>query len=108
MRDISGDDPVTGIENKNIETPKKFVLNQNFPNPFNPATEIKFDVPKQSHIKLSIFDISGKLVETLIDEEMAASSYSITWNAGRYSSGVYFYKLDADGYSDVRKMILTK
>jgi photosystem II stability/assembly factor-like uncharacterized protein len=108
IRDISGDDPMTGIENNNNKEPKRFVLEQNFPNPFNPTTNIKFNIPKASHVTLGVYDITGKLVEILVDKDMAASSYEIVWNANKYSSGVYFYRIDAGDFKDVKRMILVK
>jgi photosystem II stability/assembly factor-like uncharacterized protein len=108
IRDISGDDPMTGVKDNSNEIANKFELQQNFPNPFNPSTSIKFGIPKSSHVKISIYDITGKLIETLIDKDMTASTYEITWNANNYSSGVYFYRLDTEGFSDVKKMILVK
>jgi len=106
---------VTGIIKHKPEIISAFSLFQNYPNPFNPVTTIKFEVPETSHIKLSVFDVTGKLLETLIDREMTASSYEITWNADKYSSGVYFYRLEArqagsstGDYNDIKKMVLIK
>ncbi len=95
-------------------TPSGFSLLQNFPNPFNPATKIRFELPKQSQVKLNVFDITGRLVETLINENLGTGNYEVPWNGGRYSSGVYFYKLDVnpiEGYAkftETKRMILIK
>jgi photosystem II stability/assembly factor-like uncharacterized protein len=86
----------------------KFTLFQNYPNPFNPTTNIKFDIPKSSLVKLVVCDILGKEVETLVNEKLKESSYQVDWNASQYPSGIYFYKLETENYSDVKKMILMK
>jgi hypothetical protein len=92
-----------------IAIPKQFNLAQNYPNPFNPVTTIQFQLPQKSHITLNIYDISGKLVETLLDEKRDAGYHSITWNAERQPSGVYFYRIVTDsGFEDVRKCVMLK
>jgi hypothetical protein len=94
-------------------TPKQFALRANYPNPFNPETTIRFDVASRSHVALRVYDVSGALVRTLVDETKDAGSHVVQWN-GRNdqgnpaSSGVYFYRLTAPGFSDVRKMTLLK
>ncbi len=88
--------------------PSSFVLYQNYPNPFNPATSIKFDIPKTSHVKIVIYDISGKQAAVLADDIMKAGTYSVYWNASNYSSGVYFYVLSSEKYYESRKMVLVK
>jgi flagellar hook assembly protein FlgD len=81
---------------------------QNFPNPFNPSTNIRIDIPKASQVTVKIYDVRGNLVQTLINSELQAGSYSIDWNASEYSSGIYFYRLNAGDYSAVKKMVLMK
>lgn len=88
--------------------PKQFKLNQNYPNPFNPSTIISFDIPVYSHVNIFVIDIMGKLVSTLVDENLSAGSYQIQWNAVKFSSGVYFYKIVTNNYSCVKKLILLK
>lgn len=97
-----------GISQTGTTNPDKFQLYQNYPNPFNPLTKIKFDIPKNGLVTLKIFDISGREVLTVINAQMSAGSYSYEWNASNISSGVYFYRLEASEYSDVKKMILIK
>lgn len=99
---------VTGIEPVAAGMPNKFSLHQNYPNPFNPVTKIKFDISKNSNVKLSIYDITGKEVLKITDAYMTAGSYSYQWNASGFASGIYFYRLDAGNYSEVKKMILVK
>ncbi len=95
------------------EAPKQFALRPNYPNPFNPATTIRFDVATRSHVTLRVYDVSGAVVRTLVDESKGAGWHVVEWN-GRNdagdpaSSGVYFYRLTAPGFSDVRKMTLIK
>lgn len=101
-------DFIIGIQPVSNQIPAKFALSQNYPNPFNPTTNIEFSVPKASHIKLVIYDILGHEVETLVDGELKAGTYKTDWNASRYSSGVYFYKLVTNGFTETKKMILTK
>lgn len=90
-------------------TPSKFSLEQNYPNPFNPATNIKYTIPNTGLVKLSIYDILGREVKTLVNEIKNAGTYSVEFNASNYASGVYFYRLKVgDEYSDSKKMLLIK
>lgn len=93
--------------------PTSFSISQNYPNPFNPATEFKFDLPRDCHVKIEVFNILGQKVKTLADEEMRAGSYVVDWDGRDHrgvelSSGIYFYRMRAGDFSDVRKMILLK
>lgn len=97
-----------GINGNNNEIPSSYELKQNFPNPFNPNTSISFSLPKESSVKLEVFDITGKNIATLVDETKAAGNYSYDFNASDLSSGIYFYKLTAGGFVSTRKMILNK
>jgi len=106
-REISGDDPIS-ISNNQNEVPLKFILSQNYPNPFNPSTNIKFAIPKSGFVKLTIFDMLGREVETLVNENLNAGTFNADWNALKYSSGVYFYKLQAGEFSETKKMIFIK
>lgn len=97
----------TGVEVEN-GLPTDFSLSQNYPNPFNPSTTIKFELPKESNVKLTIFDALGKKVAVLVDENMSAGIYRYTWNAEGNSSGIYFFKLEAGNFTSTRKMMLIK
>ncbi len=88
--------------------PSSFALSQNYPNPFNPSTQIQFSVPQAGFVSLKVYDVLGREVATLINRELAPSSYSITWNAANVPSGVYLYRLDAGNYSVTKKMVLLK
>ncbi len=91
-----------------LEIPSKFALYQNYPNPFNPITTIEFDIPEKVRTELIIYDVLGKTVATLINEELEPGRYRINFNSGEIPSGVYFYTLKAGKFSQTRKMILTK
>lgn len=98
-----------GIHNINSEIPKVFSLGQNYPNPFNPVTNIKFALPKSSVVTLKVFDILGREVAALINNEnLSAGNYVFDFDAANIPSGIYFYKLNADNFSDVKKMTLIK
>jgi hypothetical protein len=93
--------------------PTAFVLKQNHPNPFNPSTTIKFALPNSGPVSLVVYDIAGRLVKTLVNGNMEATNHSVVWNGRdssdrQVSSGVYYYRLVADGFTDTRKMMLVK
>jgi len=98
----------TDIANEPSALPKIFSLNQNYPNPFNPSTIINFELPIRNHVELSIYNLIGQKVVTLINENKKAGSYQVEWDASGFSSGVYYYKIDAGEFQAVRKMILLR
>jgi hypothetical protein len=90
---------------------KDFKLEQNRPNPFNPTTSIEYELLKESHVTLKVYDLIGREITTLVDQTQQKGQYSVDFDASKYSnltSGIYFYKLTTEKYTDVRKMILTK
>ena len=97
-----------GISSHNGDIPKDYALYQNFPNPFNPATVLAYDIPKESYVTIRVYDISGKEVKTIVNESKKVGAYTITFNASSLSSGVYFYKLTAGSYTAVRKLLLVR
>ncbi len=109
-----------GIKNISSEIPKVFSLSQNYPNPFNPVTKIRFDIPPSEGgrgriIQIKIFDILGREINTLVNQQLQPGTYEVDWNAANYTSGVYFYriaihsdKMITNGYSETRKMMLLK
>jgi PKD repeat protein len=97
-----------GVASVNGQTPEQFSLQQNRPNPFNPLTEIAFNLPSDTHVKLEVFNITGRLVATLADNYYSAGYHIVTWNAADQASGVYFYKLTSDKFTESKKMILMK
>ena len=93
--------------------PTAFALRSNYPNPFNPVTNIKFDLPRSSHVQLNIYDVAGRLVRTLVDEVRPAASHEVMWDGTdrggrRVSSGTYYYVLQADDFKATNKMMLVK
>jgi hypothetical protein len=117
--DISGNEGamtavsvVTGVENSG-GIPTEFALGQNYPNPFNPTTEITFAVPKQTNVKVVVYNLAGAEIATLVNQSMSPGNYRAMWNGrtddGRsVASGVYFYHLQADGFTATKKMTLLK
>ncbi|HEX9152291.1 MAG TPA: T9SS type A sorting domain-containing protein, partial [Flavobacterium sp.] len=100
---------VVGVKNGNNNlVGSDYHLLQNYPNPFNPATTIKFQVPNSSLVKITVFDILGKEVSTLVNEQMTPGVYNINWDAANYPSGVYYYRLQAGDFSETKKMVLLK
>jgi type IX secretion system substrate protein len=97
----------TGI-NINTETVYSFRLNQNFPNPFNPVTEIRYYIAREEMVTLSVYNISGRLVAILVNERKSPGSYSVIFDASNHASGVYFYKLTAPDFTELKKMVLIK
>ena len=85
-----------------------FSLSQNYPNPFNPVTTINYSIPKQSYVKIIVYDILGKEVVTLVNEEKLAGNYKTNFDGSNLTSGVYFYRLEAGEFSKTRKLILLK
>ncbi|MBN2601728.1 MAG: T9SS type A sorting domain-containing protein, partial [Candidatus Marinimicrobia bacterium] len=88
--------------------PKKFSLSQNYPNPFNPTTVIQYEVPRPSEVIIKLYDILGREVMTMVNKEQAAGRYSLTLDANRLASGIYFYTMQADNFMQTKKMILLK
>ncbi|KXK44418.1 MAG: Cytochrome c554 [Chlorobi bacterium OLB5] len=90
------------------EIPSGYSLHQNFPNPFNPVTSIQFDLAAVTNVKLTVFDVLGKEVSVLINQQLDAGNHKITFNAEKLASGIYFYKLEAGSFNDIKKMTLVK
>ncbi len=103
-----GPNSVIGVNSNSGKIPANYALYQNYPNPFNPVTKINFDIPKSSHVKLRIFDVLGREVAVLVNENMKPGKYEAEWNASQFASGVYFYEINTDDFRDVKKMILVK
>ena len=110
----------TGIELVKIQTftsvdrsgpnshPYEWILKQNYPNPFNPTTQIEYSIPHASYVSLKVYDLRGKEVATLFEGARAAGDYSVTFDGNGYSSGAYIYRLQADGFVDIKKLVLLK
>ena len=97
----------TSVDEEN-ESPLTFELQQNFPNPFNPVTEIKYSIPQTSNVKLKVFDIVGNEVATLVDEIKSSGKYSVKFDANNLTSGVYIYRIQTDYFTSSKKLILLK
>lgn len=99
---------VTGVTPINGNIPGKYLLMQNFPNPFNPATTIRFNIPKSSFVTIKVYDVLGNEIAVLVNENLNPNNYEVNWNANGFASGVYFYELVTNDFTDVKKMILVK
>ena len=98
---------------KNDNLPKEFALGQNYPNPFNPSTVISFDVPTRSRVAVSVYNVLGQKVTTVVDQEMAPGRYTKEWDGtnstgGKVGSGIYFYKMEAGSFVSTKKMVMLK
>jgi hypothetical protein len=125
LKTTTGGEPI-GVRPPSGKVPVEFALYQNYPNPFNPTTTIKFDLPaprlrqagipaaplsslaEGTGVSLTIYDILGRGVTTLVNEQLKPGSYEVTWDASNYPSGVYFYQLVTDAFVQAKKMVLIK
>jgi len=98
----------TRIEESQLAVPQDFVLAQNYPNPFNPVTHIRFGLPKKGHVVVEIFNLLGQKVATLTDKDYTPGFHTLKWDASNMPSGVYIYRLNADGKILSRKMLLLR
>ena len=99
---------VIGINQISGEVPTEFLLQQNYPNPFNPNTKIKFAIPKLANVRLAVYDLLGREVESLVNQQLTPGTYEVNWNAAKFSSGIYMYRLVTNDFSMVKKMSLIK
>jgi subtilisin family serine protease len=99
---------LTSVKDNINPVPYKFELSQNYPNPFNPTTTIKYSIPSESRVVLKIYDMLGREVRTLLNEDKVPGNYSLNFNAGNLSSGVYLYKLTAGNFTSTKKLVLIK
>jgi len=106
QREVSGDDP-TDVEQRRA-LPDKFELAQNYPNPFNPATTIKFTLPSADRVELAVFDVQGRRVASLLDQQLEAGEHSVHFDGAHLASGVYFYRIQTGKFTATKKMTLVK
>jgi hypothetical protein len=106
--DFDGTYSYSDIVQVTYDVPSTFVLNQNFPNPFNPSTSITYFVPKESFVTIKIYDFLGREVKTLVNNFLSTGSYEILFDASDLTSGTYFYTMIAENYSNTKKMIILK
>jgi len=100
--------PVTGVASEEKGVAGEFALHQNSPNPFNPTTKIRYDLPKRVRVRLKIFDVLGREVAVLVDEEKQPGRYEVDWQPGSTSSGMYFYRLQAGDHVETKRLVLLK
>ena len=98
----------TGLTNITSSIPERFGLYQNYPNPFNPVTNIKFDAAGSQIVKITVYDLTGSEVTTLVNDVLSPGTYKIDWDASGYTSGIYYYKITAGDYTETRKMVVVK
>jgi photosystem II stability/assembly factor-like uncharacterized protein len=108
LKTTDGGEEVTAVNQNVNEVPREYTLLQNYPNPFNPNTVIKYTLPKKTHVKLSVFDVLGEEVAVLANEVKQAGRYEEKFDASRFASGTYFYKLTAGDFTQTKKMMLVK
>lgn len=99
---------LVGINQISSEIPNNFSLSQNYPNPFNPATNIKFQIPKTRLVKLVVYDALGKEVQTLVNQQLGAGTYSVDFDGSNLSSGVYYYRIETGSFTETKKMLIVK
>ncbi|MEQ8523712.1 FG-GAP-like repeat-containing protein [Gracilimonas sp.] len=103
------EDPLSvNNEEEVVSTIRDFKLNQNYPNPFNPSTKISYNLPSSGNVKLQVFDITGRLVSTIVNQRQTGGSYTFNFDASQLASGIYIYRLEAAGLSETRRMTLIK
>jgi hypothetical protein len=100
--------PLSDLPGPEDDLPAGFHLACNYPNPFNPITTIRFDLPRSEHVQLIVYDVLGRHVTTLVNKKIPAGRHEVQWKAENYHSGLYFYHISAGGYHEVRKMLLVK
>ncbi|MBD3408800.1 MAG: T9SS type A sorting domain-containing protein, partial [Ignavibacteriales bacterium] len=106
--DRDGSFRYVGTVEVTYEAPLTFALEQNFPNPFNPTTTIRYELAKDVNVKLVVYNSIGEQVATLVDGQQAAGRYDASFNASNFASGIYFYRLEAGDFVDVKRMALLK
>lgn len=99
---------VVGIEQPNDLIPQKFELHQNYPNPFNPITKIEYAIPKPSYVRIEVYNVLGQRIRTLVNEEKQPGYYTVDFDASSLATGFYIYRLEANGFQDIKKMVVTK
>jgi hypothetical protein len=99
---------ITGVEPISATMPDNFGLSQNYPNPFNPSTKINFSLPKSGNVEIKVYDVMGKEVAVLVNEFKSAGTYAVDFDAGNFSSGIYFYSIKSGDFTAIKKMVLVK
>lgn len=105
---VYGDTTLTNVRQLSSNVPENFSLSQNFPNPFNPKTIINYELQITDHVVLKVFDVNGKEVATLVNEKQSAGSYDVEFDGSFLASGVYFYRIEAGEFTEMKRMIILK
>jgi photosystem II stability/assembly factor-like uncharacterized protein len=105
---ISYRQPITNINTISSQTPENYSVSQNYPNPFNPKTNIRYQISKTGFVSLRVYDISGKEVNILVNDNQSAGTYQVSFDGSNFSSGIYYYTLSTENFRETRKMILVK
>lgn len=103
-----GNNNTTNVRRNEPVFSKAFSLKQNYPNPFNPSTTIEFTLPKPEFVKINVYNITGQLTAKLLNKQLMAGNHKIEYHCGNTGSGIYFYKIEAGAYQNVKKMIVLK
>lgn len=103
----NGGNPI-GIHTITNEIPTGYFLEQNYPNPFNPSTKIQFSIPNSAFTKLTIYDVTGRIMAILVNEELRPGKYEVDWDASHRASGRVYYKLETETFAETKRMVLIK
>jgi hypothetical protein len=106
--DVPPSPPEKQVSDRKSSVPTMYNLEQNYPNPFNPVTSFMFQLPQETYVTLKVFNVLGTEVAAIVDERKEVGSYMIQWEAGKLASGVYFYRLQAGNYVNIKKLVLLK
>jgi phosphatidylserine/phosphatidylglycerophosphate/cardiolipin synthase-like enzyme len=107
-KESGGSGTITGVKEQKSNISANYDLSQNYPNPFNPATNISYQLPSTGHVNLKVYDVLGREAAILVDEIKPTGTYSVRWEASHFSSGVYFYRIQAGRFVDTKKLVLIK
>ncbi len=99
---------LTEIVPINNSVPDEFILKQNYPNPFNPVTNINFSLPKEGFVSIKVYDVTGRMVKTLVNEVIETGNYTVTFDGSQFASGIYFYRLETNNFMETKRMMLVK
>jgi hypothetical protein len=99
---------ITSVNTPSNEIPAHFSVTQNYPNPFNPTTTIRYSLPIATHVRLKIYNALGQEITQLVSQHMDAGTHTSEWNASGYTSGIYYYRLEAGNFVGIKKMVLLR